>query len=456
MKKTLFGCGLGLFLVTISGCSLFDSSENISKKTEEKSEFACDNVTEAVEKGKIEACTASGFDEESVSYCNEMIMANQFIEAMDSDSCNTITDESIKKYCNEYIVYNDNTAKITPIILKSIENFQNGNFDEALKQQDQALTENPDDIDIKIIKAKTLIGKGSVTFEEEKYAKDALKILEEVLTENPNHVEALYAKGYAYEIQNMFDEAIKSYQKSLEIDPENIKAINQIGHVYDLQGKRTESIKYYEKASTLNKQNSHVLINLARNYIANNDLQKAQDTLTESLKINELSGELSKRSKAEVYSLMASIALLLNQDYNAAFNNYEKAIEIDPEYPNALVGYGWTSFYNLVATQDPEKWTTTEDQKVVSAIEYIEKAIEINPEQTIAYMYKARILTTIGDLEEAEKIINKGIETLDKDISLMGDEKLKLKESLEIDLKNINDQKIKFRTILYNKINLIF
>lgn len=62
---------------------------------------------------------------------------------------------------------------------------------------------------------------------------DAIKWLQQSVSENPGNAETLYYLGRAYYVQNTFDRAIDAFNRALSIDAQMIKAQENLGLAYE-------------------------------------------------------------------------------------------------------------------------------------------------------------------------------------------------------------------------------
>ncbi len=454
MKKQIFGYLSVALLLVVQGCSwggaesevvlpeddkvVTEGNDNSSDLSSLESKKLCP-YAEVVEKGNEIECENNNFDEETVLKCKGAIFANKIIQNQGNETlCEDASDENVKKYCKEYI---DES-----LLESSVNYFQQGDFDKAIEEVDKILKKEANSNKAKIFKAQVLSGKASTTYDEENSAQEVLQILEEVLATEPNNVEALSVKGYSYEIRNMFEPALESYKQAMKLDPLNPDVLNQIGHVYDLQGKKDEARKYYLKANKQDGANVSVMLNLARNYLSNQQPARAEILLNKASK-----KETNVRAKAEMYSLSAAVALSKDvndpSNYKKARDLYDKAVEADDTFALGFAGRGWMSFLMLVNSQNSEE---ENNNNLNLSLKDIDKAIELNPEQTIAYFYKAKCLEVMGDIEGSTKLLNKALSIVETDITLMEDEKDQVKQMIEFYIQDFSNRQNLKEEISFN------
>lgn len=315
--------------------------------------------------------------------------------------------------------------------------FEAGDYESSLNTLNDYLTKNPEDIDALLLKAQILAGTGSAVFKEKEFAQKSIEIADTVLEKNPNNSIALYVKGYANEIQNNFIEALKFYEQALVINPNEIRILNQLGHVNELMGNSIVAKGYYEKSFKINPDSDVILSNIARIYWGEGKID-----LTKSLLLKVLEKSSNNHRLAE-----AAYALsLIEQDSNnlkEALNYAERAVNFDSKYPNALVTSGWIKFRIIteLANNKEEKEKISNDGITLEkAFGEIKSAVDIYPNQTIAYLAMARMYSRLSEFKPFIQIAldnySKAIEVVDIDISLMGEARTKLKNEIILEKKS--------------------
>jgi Flp pilus assembly protein TadD len=144
-------------------------------------------------------------------------------------------------------------------------------MDDAVKIAQDILDKKPGEISSLLILAEAYINKGSHDHKESEYGPKALQIIDQVLSKDPNNAEAYRIQGYAFEIQEKFEEALVSYNKSIEINSNNSDTYNSRGHAYELMGQFQLAQDDYLKSYEIDSENPNVQMNLARIYLSKNN-----------------------------------------------------------------------------------------------------------------------------------------------------------------------------------------
>lgn len=80
------------------------------------------------------------------------------------------------------------------------------------------------------------------------YGDSAMVDYDKILSINPNHVDATYNKGYVHLLEKRFDDAVVWFSKAIEIDPKNHRAFHNRGLSYELKGDSKMAAQDYKEA----------------------------------------------------------------------------------------------------------------------------------------------------------------------------------------------------------------
>ncbi len=214
-------------------------------------------------------------------------------------------------------------------------------YNEAIAYTDKFLNSNPNDEDI-------LYQIGLAVWGLDNYDQ-AESIMDKVIEINPEHDDALYTKAKAITKKKDYEQALDTLDKVLEINPEHDKAISYKGKIYKIQENYDEAAKSFDEAYEINSFNE---INLnRRGYLELDILGNAEKALW----------------------------------------NFNRALDIEPDYDNALYG-------KATALLDLEEFER--------AIKYYDKYLKINPDDPDALYNKALSLDELGRSDEAQTLFD--------------------------------------------------
>jgi tetratricopeptide (TPR) repeat protein len=150
--------------------------------------------------------------------------------------------------------------------------------------------------------------------------------------------------GYYYSIKGStardlfkYEQAIYFYEQGLKLDPENFAILNNYGQLEEKVKRNYQKAKeLYEKAVKSNPESEIARLNLGVLLGSQfNDSQGAREQYEEILKFNPL----SEKAHNNLGSLYKKPAATKSDIENAEFH-FKKALEINPDYMDALLNYG--------------------------------------------------------------------------------------------------------------------
>lgn len=302
-----------------------------------------------------------------------------------------------------------------------------GDLDGVVAQARGALELNAEDVDALLATATAYAMKGSVGFSERANGQKAIEYADRVLKLVPEHAEALRIKGYAYEIQERYDQAHVYYDKAIASNPAHFQALSNKGHAYDLQGNLTEAEAWYRRSLGVNATGEHALLNISRLYLRQKKYAEAKETLLALVK-----SSTNRRFQAEGYQNLAEV-YRGEMNYTEAKEAIEKSIELDPAVPQSWVTRGRIRMVSFLDDENGEE-TLVADVKA-----YANKALEIHPEQASAYALLFDLASATGDPAERDMYKAKALEAINKDISLGQRERESLRNYLEAEITATQD-----------------
>lgn len=126
-----------------------------------------------------------------------------------------------------------------------------GNIDKAILLYTEALSKNPEDVNILSDRGVAYLHKN-----------DQLKCLGDLtlaIQKQPNYSYRYACRAFAKNHFKDIEGAIADYEKAVELDPEDAIANNNLGILYEQKGYQDKAKKKFEKADKLSKQEDHLL-----------------------------------------------------------------------------------------------------------------------------------------------------------------------------------------------------
>ena len=291
------------------------------------------------------------------------------------------------------------------------QSYDSGDVDAQVEyaQKLQTVGGNIDDANLAL--AQALLNKGSLRFDENTNADQAIALLQNVLDKNPNNVEALSAMGYAYEIKQEYDKAFEFYNKAIAINDQDAPSLVRRGHAYELAGKTDLAQADYMKAYSINPNNDFTLLHAARTYYSTADYAN-------TLKFAYLVLDKSRNAytKAVASELIGQVATI-NGDYDTAQQYFDYSINLDPTYPGPYLQY---AYVNIIKS---DKATSTRSELLSDASEDIDQALTLHPQSAFALTLKGLVADQQKDSKTAKELYKKALAMVDYDITLGANEK---------------------------------
>jgi tetratricopeptide (TPR) repeat protein len=144
-----------------------------------------------------------------------------------------------------------------------------GRWEDALKYYNQALDLDPSSPYLKTQISGVLVRTGKMT--------DAISLLENIITTEPDYVPALMLLGELYNSQKKFEESIRLYTRVLEIQPDNQEAALFLATLYANRKEYDRALEALEKLVNLHPDNVMAIYYSGLIYLEKKDLEKAAE-----------------------------------------------------------------------------------------------------------------------------------------------------------------------------------
>ncbi len=187
-------------------------------------------------------------------------------------------------------------------------------------------------------------------------------------------------------VQNKeFEKAVKMYNEALEKKPDFVDALNNKGMAYLKLNNAEEALIAFEKALSIEPNYTPALFNRSEALFLSKDYKQCISDLEEVKK--------TYKDTFYVYTSLGNAFVKLNQQ-NLAFENYNKAIALNPKSEESYINRGVLNF---------------EKNNLEAAIKDYKKAIELNPNNANALNNLGLALIKIKDYNNALLVIDKSL-----------------------------------------------
>ncbi|MEG4588135.1 tetratricopeptide repeat protein [Microcoleus sp. MOSTC5] len=204
---------------------------------------------------------------------------------------------------------------------------------------------------------------------------EAIALYEQIISLDPNCVQARINFGFLKQEKGELDAAIPHYQEALAIDPNIPQTAYNLAKIFEEQGQVEEAIAHYEQALVAQPDFVPALINLAVALQEKGELVRAIELYRRALEIHPHSWE--------AYNNLATV-LQEQGNLEDALEYYHKALELLPNFVEAINNLGRTFL---------------EKGAVENAIACYRRAIHLSPNHASAHLNLSLALLLVGDLE---------------------------------------------------------
>jgi len=264
----------------------------------------------------------------------------------------------------------------------------------------------------RIIAAQALLGVGK--------ADTAERVLEEVLAEDPEILEAYQLLGESAGARGDHEQAAEHFREALKRDPDYVKALFGLAGSYRELGRLEDALAGFRRYLEVAGPNGKALYAMAEIYTERGQLEEAASVLEEAIP--------GEAAPAMFHNALGEVRLRQHR-VDEAVTLFRRAIEEDPEAATpcfnlavALEGQGRTeeaiTLYERAIELAPQFFEAKFNLgrlygklgDVVHQRELFEAALESNPEFVEGHFYLAKLLMDAGgDLDRAERLTRRGL-----------------------------------------------
>ncbi len=261
-------------------------------------------------------------------------------------------------------------------------------FEDAIRMIERIILEDPEVVD-------AYFTMGNLYFKENKFDK-ALEYFFQVLSRQPNNSFAVSNIANSYIMMKELDEAEKFLLSIIDALPPDSQINLILGNINNAQRKYDTALAYYKKCMELNPASASAYNAIGGIYVVQNNLDKAEEFLREAEKRN-----------SKLMNLHYYLAQLFEEreDFTQAEIEYKKELENIPH--NFKASFNLSRIYRLRGD-------------VANEETYLEKTLSSNSNFSLGYFYLARIyLNRSEKYQEAISLVEKGIDKKPEDKDLI-------------------------------------
>ncbi len=222
------------------------------------------------------------------------------------------------------------------------------------------------------------------------------------------------------------DKAVGPLQKMIELD-KSLDGYKYLGDIYYNQGitlknqfaqshdsqdsikaneKFNQAIKVLEEGRKQYPDSPDLLLTLSNSYINAGKVEVA---------LNAFKAGVEKDPDNKYYRYNYGVLLLGKNDYQGAEEQFKKAVDLDPDYQNAVYNLAvtyvkWGTAINKEAEDKGQMENTEYKEKYQQALPYLEKSVELQPNDAPTWELLGKVYTVLGMNDDAQNAFNKADE----------------------------------------------
>lgn len=167
---------------------------------------------------------------------------------------------------------------------------------------------------------------------------EAISVLQQAIQVDPNYAMAYCILGIALQSCSLLDEAVKVFTKAIGINPKDSRFYGHLGCLLADLERLPEALEVLQKAVHLNTEIVKVYQYVGEIFKEQGNIRDAIQGYKKAILVAPNTESLSKT--AVLYSRLASLTSKYKYDQNEAIEMFYKAIEVDPNCPEAYSNFG--------------------------------------------------------------------------------------------------------------------
>jgi tetratricopeptide (TPR) repeat protein len=218
---------------------------------------------------------------------------------------------------------------------------------------------------------------------EPAYLVRAIILLEQGLQDVPEHLDGYYALARAFQLQGKDQQAAAAYERVMSLDPTHMWTCYQLGRLY-LDEAPERSVAYLARAIHLNPDNPKVWKEYGDALLFTEDVAGAKTAYERALALDSFF--------TSAYNRLGELEFYQHNDLQAAATNFTKAIQQNPDHTLALHNLANIAIFNKDLDQ---------------AENYSRRVLAVDPEFSASYGTLASISRERGQFAQAEIYLRK-------------------------------------------------
>jgi tetratricopeptide (TPR) repeat protein len=253
-----------------------------------------------------------------------------------------------------------------------------GHRDEAYKRIDALLTQQPQNVQVLVLKARWLLSEGRKD--------EALAAASAAVAAEPTSVQAQYVLGNVRVARDEAPEAIAAYTEVLRLDPQAVPAQLELARLNTAMGRPSTAVQLASTIVTADPSNLSARLALVQGLRRQKDYEGAE---------RELAPLLKAAPNAAPVQVEAGELALRQKNLAAAASKFDLALKLDPDSYDALAGR-----VNVALSKHEN----------ADAIRRVEARLARHPKDAASLALAGRTYGIAGDLTKSEAALRQAID----------------------------------------------
>ena len=279
--------------------------------------------------------------------------------------------------------------------------YQTDQLENATEYISKALKIDPENLDALKIQKNIIYSNAQKSLKNNDYNQSVIFFKQYIQLE-PNDIQGFINISQAYYQTDQLENATEYIAKALKIDPENLDALKiqknitnkyiENGNEYAINADFKKAIKSFLKYSELEPNDIQGFINISQAYYQTDELENASEYISKALKIDP---DYSPAIEIKNLILNAILrkSMMNNTTYQEAIIFFEKFINSNPNDIQGFIAIASAIYQQSYSEINDINKKNNSDTAATTAksLEYIAKALKIDPENTAILSLKNQV-----------------------------------------------------------------
>jgi tetratricopeptide (TPR) repeat protein len=256
-------------------------------------------------------------------------------------------DAAVRTFLDVKTLTNEKDGRVEALIIETYRTAKN--FDKALQYAEQAIADNPDNRQLKMVHADLIAERGKLdegikalqqmqkgndddldvltamvgVYQRAKKYSQAQSVLNTATQRFPNVQQLYFLQGSLYEKQKKYDDAEKAFRKALELEKDDPAVLNYLGYMFASRGIHLDEAEaMVQKAVRTDPTNGAYLDSLGWVYFKQNRMDLAEEYLKKAV--------VFVNNDPDIHDHLGDLYFKTKR-YDEARNEWNKSVQLSTE-----------------------------------------------------------------------------------------------------------------------------